>query len=107
MIRLQAVDLAGDLLGDRWEVGNRLRFGRLLGTFDRRLEAGDILLLLTPSETKDDVIDWLGCLPLADRGLAVTDNSKTWLAIGLFASSLTENQIVAFILSILACRGIA
>ncbi|MBA5764922.1 TrkA C-terminal domain-containing protein, partial [Vibrio sp. 404] len=27
---------------------------------------GDILLLLVPSEAKDEVLDWLGVLPLAD-----------------------------------------
>ena len=52
------------------------------------LQAGDILLLLTPKESTEAVIDWLGVLPLADRGLAVTENSKTWLAIGLFAGAV-------------------
>ncbi len=32
-----------------------------------------------------DVTDWLGCLPLAERGLSVTADDKVWLAIGLFA----------------------
>ncbi|MEM1100117.1 MAG: SLC13 family permease [Pseudomonadota bacterium] len=49
---------------------------------------GDILLLLAPTEAVQDVTDWLGVLPLADRGLAVTENSKTWLAIGLFAAAV-------------------
>ncbi|MEM6388554.1 MAG: SLC13 family permease [Pseudomonadota bacterium] len=49
-----------------------------------RVEVGDILLLLVPSEAADDVVSWLGGLPLADRGLNVTQDSKTWLAIGLF-----------------------
>ena len=49
------------------------------------IRAGDILLVLVPSAQASEVTDWLGCLPLADRGLAVTQNSKTWLAIGLFA----------------------
>jgi di/tricarboxylate transporter len=48
------------------------------------IEAGDILLLLAPQDAANDVIKWLGCLPLADRGVAVTENSKVWLAIGLF-----------------------
>ena len=52
------------------------------------VEAGDILLLLVPSERATDVTEWLGCLPLADRGLAVTDNSKTGLAIGLFGAAV-------------------
>ena len=32
--------------------------------------------------------DWLGALPLAERGLAVTENTKTWTAIGLFAGAV-------------------
>ncbi|MDH3264893.1 MAG: SLC13 family permease, partial [Paracoccaceae bacterium] len=49
---------------------------------------GDILLLLAPEDHADDVVAWLGALPLADRGLVVTDQSKTWLAIGLFAAAV-------------------
>ena len=52
------------------------------------LKPGDILLLLVPRDTGAHVIDWLDVLPLADRGLAVTENSKVWLAIGLFASAV-------------------
>ena len=53
------------------------------------LETGDILLLLVPRDTAQHVTEWLGVLPLADRGLAVTENSKVWLAIGLFAAAVT------------------
>ncbi|WP_323765458.1 SLC13 family permease [Marinovum sp.] len=52
------------------------------------IEPGDILLLLAPREAASVVADWLGVLPLADRGLAVTENSKTWAAIGLFAGAV-------------------
>lgn len=52
------------------------------------IETGDILLLLAPIDTANDVTEWLGCLPLADRGVAVTANSKVWLAIGLFAGAV-------------------
>ena len=52
------------------------------------LKPGDILLLLVPRDTVAHVTDWLGVLPLADRGLAVTQDSKTWLAIGLFAGAV-------------------
>ena len=57
------------------------------------IEPGDILLLLTPSETTEDVIDWLGGLALADRGLAVTQDSKTWAAIGLFGAAVLAASI--------------
>ncbi len=46
---------------------------------------GDLLLLLVPKEQGQEIAEWLGCLPLADRGLAVTENKKVWSAIGLFA----------------------
>ena len=52
------------------------------------VQPGDILLLLVPKETGSDVAEWLGCLPLADRGLAVTQNTKTWAAIGIFAAAV-------------------
>jgi len=52
------------------------------------IEAGDILLLLAPKDAANDVTEWLDCLPLADRGVAVTANSKVWLAIGLFAGAV-------------------
>ncbi|QXT40745.1 SLC13 family permease [Gymnodinialimonas ceratoperidinii] len=52
------------------------------------VQPGDILLLLAPSETADDVVKWLGGLTLADRGLKVTNDSKTWAAIGLFAAAV-------------------
>ena len=50
--------------------------------------AGDILLLLVPHDSGADVAAWLGGLPLADRGLAVTQNSKTWAAIALFGGAV-------------------
>ncbi|MBQ0716795.1 MAG: SLC13 family permease [Sulfitobacter litoralis] len=53
------------------------------------LQVGDILLLLVPRDTASHVVEWLGVLPLADRGLAVTENHKVWLAIGLFAGAVT------------------
>jgi di/tricarboxylate transporter len=52
------------------------------------VQPGDILLLLAPADQAADVIDWLGALPLADRGLTVTDATKTWLAIGLFGGAV-------------------
>ncbi len=57
------------------------------------IRAGDILLLLTPSDNGAEVVEWLGCLPLADRGLAVTDDKKVWLAIGLFAAAVAAASV--------------
>lgn len=53
-----------------------------------RIRAGDILLLLGPEEQLPDVVEWLGCLPLADRGLEFTQRKKAWLAIGIFAAAI-------------------
>ncbi len=66
------------------------RNGRRFRERVRRLdiEAGDILLLLGPSERVNDVIAWLGVLPLAERGLSVTQYKKAWLATGIFAAAI-------------------
>ncbi|WP_425049635.1 SLC13 family permease [Psychromarinibacter sp. S121] len=53
-----------------------------------RIRAGDILLLLVPEGEEAEVVEWLGCLPLAERGLSVTQDSKTWLAIGMFGAAV-------------------
>ena len=50
-------------------------------------------MLLTPSDNGAEVVEWLGCLPLADRGLAVTDDKKVWLAIGLFAAAVAAASV--------------
>ncbi len=52
------------------------------------IRAGDILLLLVPEGSQAEVSEWLGVLPLADRGLAVTVNQKVWLAIALFGGAV-------------------
>lgn len=53
-----------------------------------QIKTGDILLLLVPQDSANDVTEWLGCLPLADRGLAVTEDKKVWFAIGLFGAAV-------------------
>jgi len=52
------------------------------------VQSGDILLLLVPQDQVNEVVDWLGCLPLANRGLTVTENKKVWWAIGMFAGAV-------------------
>jgi len=64
--------------------GQRIR-GPLRKT---RIRAGDILLLLTPGDTSAAVIDWLGCLPLADQGVAMTRADKLWPAVGIFVAAI-------------------
>jgi len=52
------------------------------------IEAGDILLLYGPSERLADIVDWLGALPLAERGLQVAQRTKATLTIAIFASAI-------------------
>jgi di/tricarboxylate transporter len=52
------------------------------------LKAGDILLLLGPENRLPAVVSWLGCLPLAERGLQVIQREKAGLAIGIFATAI-------------------
>jgi len=52
------------------------------------IEPGDVLLLLGPQERLDEVINWLGVLPLADREHAVIQRKKAALAIGLFLGAI-------------------
>ena len=56
----------------------------------RKLEirAGDVLLLLGPSERLPEFVNWLGCLPLAERGLQLVQRDKAWLAVGTFALAI-------------------
>lgn len=66
------------------------RQGRRFRERVRKLEirAGDILLLLGPAERLQEVAYWLGCLPLAARGLQVIQRDKAWLAAGIFAAAV-------------------
>lgn len=71
------------------------RRGRRIGGQVRRTKVrpGDVLLLLVPAEREQDLTDWLGVLPLPDRGLAVTDYRKIRLAIGLFGGAVAAASL--------------
>ena len=75
------------------------RHGKRITERVRHLEihAGDILLLLGERDRLQDIVGWLGCLPLADRGLAVTNDSKVWFAIGLFGAAVAATVAMWFI----------
>ena len=49
---------------------------------------GDVLLLMGEEEQLATVVNWLGVLPLAPRGLQVTQYQKAWLSISLFAGAI-------------------
>jgi di/tricarboxylate transporter len=57
------------------------------------VQTGDILLLLTPTEQIEDVVRWLGALPLADRGLAITEKRMIWPAVGIFAGAVVAASL--------------
>jgi di/tricarboxylate transporter len=86
-------------VGLNWRKGAILmgisRRGRRMRAEVRRtvIEPGDILLLLAPPEAQADIADWLGCLPLAERGLGVTQDAKAWTAIGLFGAAVLAASI--------------
>ena len=57
------------------------------------LRAGDVLLLLGPNERLPEIVNWLGCLPLAERGLQLIQRDKAWLAVGVFAFAIVLASI--------------
>jgi di/tricarboxylate transporter len=52
------------------------------------IRPGDILLLLGPVDRLPQVISWLGCLPLAERGITVQRRDKALVTIGIFAVAI-------------------
>ena len=57
------------------------------------IQAGDILLLLGPKGQMSDVVNWLGCLSLAERGLDVTQRHKAWAAVGAFVAAIVAASV--------------
>ncbi|MEM8950419.1 MAG: SLC13 family permease [Pseudomonadota bacterium] len=66
------------------------RQGRRFSERVRRLkiEAGDVLLLLGPSERLGEISSWMGALPLAERGLQVIQREKAGLAVAIFGGAV-------------------
>ena len=61
-----------------------------------RIKAGDMLLLIGNENILDEVVDWLGCLPLADREekpLEVVQRNKAWLAVLTFAAAVLTASV--------------
>ncbi|MGF1476265.1 MAG: SLC13 family permease [Geminicoccaceae bacterium] len=80
----------------------RERLGRVV------IEPGDILLLLGPLERLNEVARWLGCLPLAQRGLDLAQRDKAWMAVGVFALAIVSASTGLLDLPIaLACVCVA
>ena len=85
---------SAETLGLRWRHGVTLlgisRQGHPFRERVRKLtiQAGDVLLLLGSAERQNEVVSWLGCLPLAGRGLQVMQRHKAGLAVGIFAAAI-------------------
>jgi len=58
-----------------------------------KIKAGDVLLLHGNSQDISSVIDWIECLPLADRGLEIPDRKKAWQAIAIFAIAIVASAM--------------
>jgi len=53
-----------------------------------KIRAGDVLLLIGPPDYMNDVVPYLNAMPLAERGLQVTQHARAWLAAGIFAAAI-------------------
>ena len=53
-----------------------------------QIRPGDILLLYGANDRLSEIADWLGALPLAERGLQVIKRETAWLAVGIFALAI-------------------
>ncbi|MEZ5846535.1 MAG: SLC13 family permease [Geminicoccaceae bacterium] len=84
------------------------RQGRRFRERVRRLqvEAGDVLLFLGPAGRMSETVAWLGCLPLAERGLTVVRRDKAWLAVGMFAAAILLASFGVLYLAV-ALAGVA
>jgi len=71
------------------------------------VQAGDTLLLLGPAERLRHVVTWLGCLPLAERGLKVMQRGKAVLTISIFALAVIVASIGLLNLAIALAAAVA
>ena len=52
------------------------------------IQAGDILLLIGNKDKLDDITNWLGCLPLKERGLELKQRNKAGMAVLFFGGAV-------------------
>lgn len=57
------------------------------------IQAGDVLLLLGPSERLADIAVWLGGLPLQERDLQVIQRNKAGIAVAAFVLAIAAASI--------------
>ena len=68
------------------------------------IQAGDVLLLLGPTERLPYICSWLGGLPLQERDLRVVQRDKAWIAVGGFVIAI--GGTVAGLLSLASALAI-
>ncbi len=72
------------------------------------IEPGDVLLLQGNANELPDVVHWLGCLPLAGRGLQAVQAGRAGLCVGVFALAIALASTGVLYLPIaLACAATA
>ena len=75
-----------------------------------KLRVGDILLLLAPKSSHDEISNWLGALTLENRDLNFTKRGQAWLSLSAFVVLifLSSIQIISLTLglSVLVCTYI-
>lgn len=52
------------------------------------IHAGDVLLLLGPTDRLGQVAKWLGGLPLKERDLQLVQRNKAWIAVASFVAAI-------------------
>ena len=116
VMREVAVPQTSRMVG-RTEAAMRLRYRRgviLLGISrngvrlrerlrEVEIQAGDLLLLLGPEDTLDDIIEWLG---LAPRGHDVIQREKARGAILIFAGAIVLASLLIYLPMALACAAV-
>ena len=53
-----------------------------------RLRAGDVLLLQGPVDQMPTILNDIGCLPLAERGLRIGRPERAWLSLAVFVAAI-------------------
>ncbi|MBS9777249.1 MAG: SLC13 family permease [Gammaproteobacteria bacterium] len=59
------------------------------------LRAGDVLLLQTEAEGLAEKLEFMGCLPLAERNITLGKTRKMWTTIAIFATAILVTSITS------------
>ncbi len=72
-----------------------------------KIAPGDVLLLLGPTERLPEITKWLGCLPLAERGVQLIQRNKVLLAVAIFVVAVALASFGVLYLTVaLACAAV-